>query len=273
MPTKTKSIFPQKGFAPVLVLILLSVSLASAVYIATLFINEKTPSSSPDKSVATEQSTNAFQAANSGSEAVLKKIYKEDGPADLTALAKATSSTSECTGGVISGSTSTGSYKVSLYDGQGTQLKNCNDSTWRGQVAQLKSEGVSGDTSRGIDVAVAAEPTPGITGGCSASKFGYTMSSNPMDGSSMMSGSTLWGELSIDSRWGSGCKAQKAPDPNARNTFQANKYTNIWGIKKSDVSISVCQMAADDNHECGSNQINSIDNKFGNIHTCFCVKK
>jgi hypothetical protein len=207
MPTKTKFIFPQKGFAPVLVLILLSVSLASAIYIATLFINEKTPSSTPDKSVATEQSTNAFQAANSGSEAILKKIYKEDGPADLTALAKATSSTSECTGGVISGSTSTGSYKVSLYDGQGTQLKNCNDSTWRGQVAQLKSEGVSGDTSRGIDVAVAAEPTPGITGGC------MVRGTNSADKSS-------FSNASITNVWGVGCKK-------AGTDFQDNQFNYV----------------------------------------------
>jgi hypothetical protein len=191
MNSKTKSI--HGGFIIAPAIIVLAITLASALSVVVFLAFKKGNSSAPDNSVATEQSTNAFQAANSGSEAVLKKIYKEDKPADLTALAETISSTSECSDGVISGSTSTGNYKVSLYDGQGTQLKNCNDSTWRGQVAQLKSEGVSGDTSRGIDVAVAAEPTPGITGGC---VINGTYSDSP----------SQFSHAKISSVWGVGCK-------------------------------------------------------------------
>jgi hypothetical protein len=72
---------------------------------------------------------------------------------DISALALAAGG--GCSDGVISGSTSSGTYKISLYDDAGAQLT-CADQTWRNQVARLKSEGTAGNTVRAVEVAVAA---------------------------------------------------------------------------------------------------------------------
>lgn len=248
---KSKYSLPNKGFLPVV--IILALSLVSVLSVAVFLAFKGEDSSVPDNSVATEQSTNAFQAANSGSEAVLKKIYKEDDAADLTALAEATNS--ECSEGVISGSTSVGSYKVSLYDATGDQIKNCSDNTWRGQVAKLKSDGISGDTTRVIDVAVAAEPTPGITGGCSYSGWspdsGYNSDIAPY--------STIAG------RWGSGCKDNN----DKRSSYKRNNDRDVYRPKLKRLCVDINA----DGYSCGA--VWEIPDATGrnNGGICVCIKK
>jgi hypothetical protein len=173
---KLKSFFPRKGSVLVFSLVVLSFLLVAALSVAVVSVTERRGS------IATDRSNRSFQVADSGAEIVLQKIYKGNS-SDLMALASAVGGTTICNSGVISGSTSSGDYKISLYDDTGNQLTNCTDQTWRDQVARLKSEGTSGNTVRAVEVAVAASPTPGITGGCSALKGG------------------------IADRWGSGCKS------------------------------------------------------------------
>lgn len=210
---KSKLSLPNKGFLPVV--IILALSLVSVLSVAVFLAFKEGDSPVADNSVATEQSTKAFQAANSGSETILKKIYKEDKAADLKALAEATNS--ECSEGVISGSTPVGSYKVSLFDHSGEQIKNCSDSAWRGQVAKLKSEGVSGDTSRGIDVAVAAEPTPGITGGCEVTRNDHGATEQGMNADGVTSLAVL--KSRVSSTWGKGCQAATTDFPNHKSIY------------------------------------------------------
>jgi hypothetical protein len=251
MFVKMKYFFPNKGFILTPAIIILAISLVSALSVVVFLTFKKDNSSAPDNSVATEQSANAFQVANSGSEAVLEKIYKEDGKgdglADLTALAEQTQGA--CSDGVISGSTPVGNYKVSLYDAKGTQLKSCSDGTWRSQVAQIKSEGTSNSgkaNSSIIKVAVAAEPTPGITGGCVA----YAS----RDG----------GPVTTNMLWGSGCRSI-VQDP-AYN----GQHDNINRGRRP-----VCEVAADTGYSCGySSTYGETGNRsFGYSDSCFCVKK
>jgi hypothetical protein len=170
---KLKSFFPRKGSVLVFSLVILSFLLVAALSVAVVSVTERRGS------LATDRSNRSFQVADSGAEIVLQKIYKGNAT-DISALAIAAGGV--CSGGVISGSISSGDYKISLYDDSGVQLTNCADTTWRSQVAQLKSQGISGNTVRAVEVAVAAPPTPGITGGC------------------MVSSSK------VRNKWGEGCK-------------------------------------------------------------------
>jgi hypothetical protein len=185
MPIKIKAFFSHKGSVLVFALVILAFSLIAALSIATLSITERR------SSFATEKSSRSFQVADSGAEIILQKIYK--GSFATLKLLAPTVLNGVCTDvngvGVISGSTSDGVYKVSLYDDLGAPIL-CDSPTWRNQVAQLKSEGTSGNTIRAVEVAVAAAPTPGITGGCT------------INGSN--------NNYKVFSRWGNGCKATTA---------------------------------------------------------------
>lgn len=251
---KSKYSIPNKGFLPVVIILALSFVSVLSVAVFLAFKEEDSPVA--DNSVATEQSTNAFQAANSGSEAVLGMIYKEDDLADLKVLAEATNS--ECSEGVISGFTSVGSYRVSLFNHSGEQIKNCTDSTWRSQVTQLKSEGISGDTSRAINVAVAAEPTPGIVGGCA------------------IANSANSGTTQIRSSWGAGCKAPSTKFSgiaHCSSKFRKSERLSVAESRAKGIQTVIDYVdgerpsVAAPGYSCGEISISS-----GNTAYCVCVK-
>lgn len=79
----------------------------------------------------------------------LKQIYKGNHPT-LASLASALGTT--CSGGEVA----TDGYAISFYDASSVKLTDCTDLTWRTQVAKIKSEGIAGDTTRAVEVAVAA---------------------------------------------------------------------------------------------------------------------
>jgi len=115
------------------------------------------------RSVSTnDQSTNAFQIADSGSQAVVAKIKKvaETGTGkqirDISGVSCSTLAV------LKSGSFLEGSYKVTFLDKDEKAL-GCNDSL--SSVTSIKSVGTYASTARAIEVAVAA-------GGCDADNKG-----------------------------------------------------------------------------------------------------
>jgi Tfp pilus assembly protein PilX len=154
------NLLPKQGSILVFSLIVLSFMLVSALSIAAVSVTERRNSS------ATEKSARSFQVADSGVEKLLQKIYKGATYADMSALAAAVGGSTACSGGVISGDTASGSFKVSLYDGTDAQIA-CDDTDWRDKAVKLRSEGVAGNTTRAVEVAVAAAiPSGSVTGGC-----------------------------------------------------------------------------------------------------------
>lgn len=132
-----------KGSTLVFSLIVLSFFLISALSVATIAISEK------KASFSTEKSNISLQVADSGAEAVLKKIYK-DNPSTPDGLG-------DCDSGVIAGSVGVGDYAVSLYDNDDNRIS-CSATDWRAEVARLKSQGIYANTTRVITVEV--EPLP-----------------------------------------------------------------------------------------------------------------
>jgi hypothetical protein len=145
---KLKFIFPRKGSVLVFSLVILAFLLVSALSVAVVSVTEKRAS------FATDRSNRSFQVADSGAELILQKIYKGNA-VDITTLASNVGGS--CVADFITGSTSSssGTYKISLYDDAGAQLA-CGDLAWRSKVARLRSEGTSGNTVRAVEVAVAA---------------------------------------------------------------------------------------------------------------------
>lgn len=133
-----------KGSVLVFSLIVLSLLLISALSVATVSVTDK-------KSVISSEKSNiAFQVADSGVERILQKIYKES-PSTLNDLGP-------CSGGVVTGSTASGTYKISFYDNSliPGQLTDCGDSNWRNKAVRLKSNGVFNNTARAVEVAINA---------------------------------------------------------------------------------------------------------------------
>lgn len=230
MSVKLKSLFPRKGSVLVFSLVILSFLLVAALSVAVVSVTER------KGSIATDRSNRSFQVADSGAEIVLQKIYKGNAinPSDLAS--KAGGSCNDDNGVVISGSISSGDYKISLYDDNGVQLPDCEDLEWRDKVAQLKSEGISGNTVRAVEVAVAAPPTPGITGGC------------------YHSGASFIREVRIVGTWGVGCK-----DKNTVIDPPLTETSNLFGW---------CKSASATGYECGKATLPDPDD-----FSCICVQK
>lgn len=145
-------------------LMLLSLLLFSGITLVSVSVLERKASFSTQKSVI------AFQAADSGMERVLKRIYVDNSPTlgavpldgsvsdgTLSALASnlADVSSSSCVAGVISGTNSSGTlytFQVTFYDLNGVPL-GCL-ATWRDRVIRVRSEGFYQRTSRVIETGI-----------------------------------------------------------------------------------------------------------------------
>ncbi|OGI14266.1 MAG: hypothetical protein A3E38_03125 [Candidatus Moranbacteria bacterium RIFCSPHIGHO2_12_FULL_54_9] len=140
-----------KGSTLVFSLIVLSFLLVSALSVATVVMTEKKAALSTDKS------NRAFQVADSGVESMLQKIYKNDF-ATLNELAASLGTTCNGSTGEISVPLSSGTYTISFYDNENIKFDggDCSDDEWRDRVVKIKSEGVSNNTTRAIEVSVLA---------------------------------------------------------------------------------------------------------------------
>ncbi len=145
-----QTFFSKKGSILVFSLIVLAFLLVSSLSIATLSMVERRTSS------ATDRSTRSFQVADSGVELVLQKIYKGSF-STLNDLAASLGTTCNAQG-EITAVLSSGTYTVSFYDNDNNKftLADCSSATWRDRIVKVKSEGVSGNTTRAVEVAVAA---------------------------------------------------------------------------------------------------------------------
>lgn len=163
---KLKSFFPCKGSVLVFSLVVLSFLLVAALSVAVVSVTERRGS------IATDRSNRSFQVADSGIEEVLYKIYKVNDvetslPPKYNNLAKLAEDIAgaSCSNGKISKVTSTDKYTISFYfydevSEQDVQFEdeNCDDPDWRIKITRVKSEGISGNTVRAVEVAVAALP-------------------------------------------------------------------------------------------------------------------
>ncbi|MFZ1654939.1 MAG: hypothetical protein WBO92_01190 [Candidatus Moraniibacteriota bacterium] len=165
-----------KGSALGFSLVLLSLLLFSGITLLSVSVLER------KASFATQKSAIAFQAADSGAERVLKRIYIDNSPAiavaspntDMTdppyedtslgTLAgnlSATASGAGCSNGVISASNNNGTaspdytFQVTFYTQSGAVIS-CSDAQWRDKVVRIRSEGFFQRTSRAIEVGIRA---------------------------------------------------------------------------------------------------------------------
>lgn len=167
---KLKLPTPSRGSVLVFSLIVLSFLLVAALSVATVTVSEKKISSTAGKSSL------SFQTADSGVEAVLQKIYRGN-YANLYALASdlhSGASSAECASGNASATPPTpatitfdvgqGVSTVSFFTGTNGNdgYATCGDSTgttgtdWREKVNKIKSEGTYANSTRAVEVAVAA---------------------------------------------------------------------------------------------------------------------
>lgn len=146
-------------------LMLLSLLLFSGITLVSVSVLERKASFSTQKSVI------AFQAADSGMERVLKRIYVNNSPTlatvplngavpdgTLNTLASnlAQASSTSCSAGVISGTNNSGTnytFQVAFYDASGAAIA-CNNTQWRDRVIRVRSEGFFQRTSRVIETGV-----------------------------------------------------------------------------------------------------------------------
>ncbi len=92
------------------------------------------------------QSSQSFQIANSGIEAILYK--KENAsPSIIQDLGK---SVTDCNSGVITYNIGEGQAKIYFYDSSDTQITNCNDPI--SNIDSVKSVGEVNDTKRAIQI-------------------------------------------------------------------------------------------------------------------------
>lgn len=166
-----------KGSTLAFSLLLLSLLLFSGITLLSVSLLER------KATLASQKSAIAFQAADSGAERVLKRIYMDNSPllatiavnvplspsppydGTLNALAGNLTSTSGagCTGGII-GATNTNSpptaspsytFQVTFFSNTGTVIS-CSDNQWRDKVVRIRSEGFYQGTSRVIEIGIRA---------------------------------------------------------------------------------------------------------------------
>lgn len=163
------------GSVLVFTLIILFIGVVAALGItSTTVISQK-------MSGTTGKSVQSFQVADSGAEIFLKTIKDaEDGTLGNIGFS--------CNEGIITGSIGTGKdYSIIAYDSNEEEITNCNVSI--SDITKIKSIGTHANTSRAIELAVAADETPGITGGCSVVPTGAG-----------------WDQRKVVDKWGEGCK-------------------------------------------------------------------
>lgn len=155
-------------------IILLSILLTSGLSVVTVAALEKQSSLSTQKSVV------AFQAADSGIERVLKRIYIDNSPSVYTTALNAAMpdatlqqvaaglqgvTGSSCNGGTnkivaTSSNEPTYTFEASFFDGSDVQIT-CTDTQWRDKVVRLKIEGFYRQTSRVIELGIKPRPICG----------------------------------------------------------------------------------------------------------------
>ncbi len=157
-----------------------------------------------------DQSSSAFQIADSGSQIAVKMLRD-------TMEDKLSGMIGNCPGGqeaaidVPSGFLG-GGYRITFQGEDGSPLR-CNDDV--ADVWSIKSVGSYGNTTRAVQVAVAAGGGSGITGGC------------------RMSGTT------ISERWGVGCVAGPAASALCSAAQDSNSLCGLSG-EFSGNSICIC---------------------------------
>lgn len=170
--------YPQRGSIIAFTLIVLSFLLTAGLAVITVAVVEK------KSGLATQKSVVAFQAADSGAERVLERIYAHDSPSltavplngtipgdttltqvarnllEVAAGASCNSSTNKIT--ATSNSSPPYSFEVAFYDGNDALIA-CNDTAWRDKAVNLKSDGFFRQTSRVIETGI--NPRPRCTTG------------------------------------------------------------------------------------------------------------
>lgn len=161
------------GSVLVFSLIVLFIGISAAIGIASsTLISQRS-------SMTTASSVQSFQVADSGAEIFLNKFKSADSDATLGSLGIGSCNSGN---GLISGNIGTGrDYEIIAYDINNSPLA-CSASL--SSVDRIKSVGKYKNTSRAVEMAVAAGGGEGITGGCRSRADGV-----------------------IDIRWGSGCRA------------------------------------------------------------------
>lgn len=168
MHTKTKS----RGSIIAFSLIVLSFILTSGLAVITVASLER------KSGLITQKSVVAFQAADSGAERVLERVYIDNSPSlmvtprdgamtDATLQQVATNllvvaGGATCDGGIdkivaTSSSTPPYTFEAAFYDGAGTII-DCTDATWRDKAIRLKVEGFYRQTARVIELGIKSRP-------------------------------------------------------------------------------------------------------------------
>ncbi|TXH06729.1 MAG: hypothetical protein E6R05_01225 [Candidatus Moraniibacteriota bacterium] len=168
MHTKTKS----RGSIIAFSLIVLSFILTSGLAVVTVASLER------KSGLITQKSVVAFQAADSGAERVLERIYIDNSPSLMvtpkdgtmpdSTLQQVATNLLVVTGGatcdgstdkIVATSSSTPAYtfEVTFYDGAGTII-DCTDATWRDKAIRLKVEGFYRQTARVIELGIKPRP-------------------------------------------------------------------------------------------------------------------
>lgn len=169
----------QKGSIIAFTVILLSILLTSSLSIITVAVLEK------KSGMATQKSVVAFQAADSGTERVLKRIYRNNSPSIsstplngtmpdatiatlVTRLDDVTSPTCDSARSqirAVSREDPNYTFEVTFYEsvdiGGGTyvdQKIGCTDTAWRDKVIRIQTEGFYRQTSRILDLGIKPRP-------------------------------------------------------------------------------------------------------------------
>jgi len=155
----------QKGSVLVFSLLVLSLLLVSAIAVMGVAVVEKR------SSFATQRSVIAFQAADSGAERVLRRIYIDNSPPvatiaingdvgddNLSALASGLNQVSgaNCSGSSLTATNSNNpaySFTITFLDKDGTPIL-CSSAGWRDKVVKLNSQGFYRNTSRFIEMGI-----------------------------------------------------------------------------------------------------------------------
>lgn len=132
-------------------LILLGIVLVASVGMMSASVTDLRSISSSDKSV------NAFQIADSGSQAAIRLLKNTPGGTLKSMIEPTTSCPNGNTATVESGTFLGGNYRVIFLDDAGQALK-CSDDV--SKVVSVKSVGTYSDTVRAVQVAAASAPKP-----------------------------------------------------------------------------------------------------------------
>jgi hypothetical protein len=178
-------------------------------------------------SIGSGKSSRAFQTAQGGIEKALKVIIDLDGVDPVTLVSS---------GGFGGGCNSSSKlieqtdYNIELKDKDGVRIDCDSPTATIADITSVKVVGREGTTeNRAIEAAVAAQNTPGVTGGCAAKQDGV--------------GGT-W-DIIDSSNWGDGCTTTSSM---ADNPFNICENVQASGFECGMSSMSV--FAGDGNIVC-----------------------